>query len=133
MTIVEVLFFLPCSLTRGGGKGLEFTPNSLIPNIGGSYISNITLQIAYCDCTTLGIVKLKLMQRKSLISNIFSIFQKLKYMGYNFSILTERKSKSGPATQKFYLYLSLRCQNMITLCNVPDMIMPLYVWIDNCS
>ena len=37
------LSFLPCSLTRG--VGVEFTPNSLIPNLGGSYISNLSLQI----------------------------------------------------------------------------------------
>ena len=36
------LIFLPCSLTRGGGK---LTPNFLIPNLGGSYISNLSLKI----------------------------------------------------------------------------------------
>ena len=33
---------------RGGGRwgrGVQFTPNTLIPNLGGSCISNLSLQI----------------------------------------------------------------------------------------
>ena len=28
-----------------GGEGVEVTPNSFIPNLGGSYISNLSLKI----------------------------------------------------------------------------------------
>ena len=35
-------------------------------------------------------------------------------MGHNFSILTDKKSKSDPATQKFYLYLSLMSKHETT-------------------
>ena len=40
-----------------------------------------------------------------------SIFWKSKYTEHNFSILTDRKSEKAPATQEFYLYLSMICQN----------------------
>ena len=36
-------------------------------------------------------------------------------MGHNFSILTDRRTKNAPATQKFNLYFSLIWQN---ICDV---------------
>ena len=50
--------------------------------------------------------------QKSVRFDFFrSIFWTSKYMGHNFSILTDRKSKNAPATQKFYLYFSMIWQN----------------------
>ena len=50
-------------------------------------------------------------QKSARLDFFRSIFGTSKYMGHNFGILSDRKSKNDPATQKFSLYFSMIWQN----------------------